>query len=67
MKNEDDEVGSQNTRMYDIMKRYGLLYKNYNDDTGTTWQKQIDYDKVDAIINKEIEDSMNYLKYEIEN
>lgn len=66
MKNKDSETGSQNTRMYDIFSRYGLMYKNYNDDGSTGWQKTIDYDKVDAIIESEIEDSMNFLKFEIE-
>ena len=67
MKNADSETGSQNTRMYDIFSRYGLMYKNYNDDGTTEWQKTIDYDKVDSIIESEIEDSMNYLKFEIYN
>lgn len=66
MKNTDSETGSQNTRMYDIFRRYGLMYKNYNDDGTTEWQKTIDYAKVDPIIEAEIEDSMKYLKFEIE-
>lgn len=66
MKNTDSETGSQNTRMYDILRRYGLMYKNYNDDGTTEWQKTIDYSKVDPIIEAEIEDSMKYLKFEIE-
>lgn len=66
MKNTDSETGSQNTRMYDIFRRYGLMYKNYNDDGATEWQKTIDYSKVDPIIEAEIEDSMKYLKFEIE-
>lgn len=67
MKNSDSEAGSQNTRMYDILSRYGILYKNYNDDGGKEWQKKIDYDKVTPIIEKEIHDSMDFLKFEIEN
>lgn len=67
MKNDDNEAGSQNTRMYDIMRRYGLLYKNYDDDAGTAWQQPVDYGRVDAIMSSEIEDSMNFLRYEIEN
>lgn len=66
MKNTDSETGSQNTRMYDIFRRYGLMYKNYNDDGATEWQKTIDYSKVDPIIEAEIKDSMKYLKFEIE-
>ena len=67
MKNEKNEIGSQNTRMHDILNRYSIAYKNYNDVTDTRWQQIIDYKKVNPIINAEIEDSMKFLKYEIEN
>ena len=67
MKNADTETGSQNTRMYDILSRYGLLYKNYNGDGGTNWQQRIDYARLNPLIEGEIKDSMDYLKYEIEN
>lgn len=67
MKNEENEIGSQNTRMHDILNRYGITYKNYNDATDTRWQQNIDYEKVNPIINAEIEDSLKFLKYEIEN
>lgn len=66
MKNADTETGSQNTRMYDILSRYGILYKNYNDDGETEWQKPIDYQRLTPIIEKEIQDSLDYLKSEIE-
>ena len=67
MKNADTETGSQNTRMYDILSRYGILYKNYNADGGTNWQQCIDYARLTPLIDSEIKDSMDYLKYEIEN
>lgn len=67
MKNADTETGSQNTRMYDILSRYGILYKNYNDDASTDWQQCIDYQRLTPLIEQEIKDSMDYLKYEIEN
>lgn len=67
MKNEENEIGSQNTRMHDILNRYNIAYKNYNNATDTKWQQIIDYKKVNPIINAEVEDSMNFLKYEIEN
>ena len=67
LKNEDSETGSQNTRMYDILGRYGLLYKLYIDHMRTDWQKLIDYDRVSPIMIKEIEASMNYLNNAIEN
>lgn len=66
MKNADSETGSQNTRMYDILSRYGILYKNYNDDGGIEWQKPIDYQRLTPVIEKEIKDSLNFLKYEVE-
>lgn len=66
MKNADTETGSQNTRMYDILSRYGILYKNYTADGSTNWQQCIDYARLTPLIDSEIKDSMDYLKYEIE-
>lgn len=66
MKNSDAESGSQNTRMHDILSRYDILYKNYNDDGGSDWQKTIDYQKLTPLIEQEIKDSMDFLKYEVE-
>lgn len=65
MKNSDSESGSQNTRMYDILSRYGILYKNYNDDGGKEWQKKIDYSRLTPLIKSEIKESMDFLEYEI--
>lgn len=65
MKNEDTETGSQNTRMYDILKRYGLLYKLYSISLNTSWQQKIDYGRVTPLIENEIDDSMDFLRYEI--
>lgn len=67
MKNTDTETGSQNTRMYDILSRYGILYKNYNDNGCTDWHRRIDYQRLTPLIENEIKNSMDYLKYEIEN
>ena len=66
MKNVDTETGSQNTRMYDILSRYGILYKNYDANGGNGWQRSIDYQRLTPLIENEIKDSMDYLKYEIE-
>lgn len=65
MKNEDKETGSQNTRMYDILSRYGILYKNYIGEVGSEWKKKIDYLQLNALLEKEINESMEYLKFEI--
>lgn len=67
MKNEENDVGSQNSRMYDILSRYGLLYKNYINSQSNEWQRQIDYSRLTPFIEKEIKESIDYLKYEIEN
>lgn len=65
MKNEEDEVGSQNTRMHDILNRYDLSYKVYMNSSNAAWQQPINYEKVTPIINAEIEDSMSFLEYEL--
>ena len=39
---------------------------HYNDDGGIEWQKQIDYSRVTPIIEEEINDSLDFLKYEVE-
>ncbi len=67
MKNADTETGSQNTRMYDILSRYGILYKNYNVGGNNGWQQPVDYARLTPLIESEIKDSIDYLKYEIEN
>lgn len=67
MKDADTETGSQNTRMYDILGRYGILYKNYNADDNNGWRRRIDYRHLTPLIEDEIRNSMDYLKYEIEN
>lgn len=67
MKNADTETDSQNTRMYDILGRYGILYKNYDADGNNGWQRRIDYRHLTPQIEDEIRNSMDYLKYEIEN
>lgn len=65
MKSNDTAIGSQNTRMYDILSRYGLLYKNYDGKT-EEWFGKIDYQNVDSIIDSEIKESLAFLEYEIE-
>lgn len=57
---------SQNGRMYDILSRYGILYKLYNKEN-TEWMKPIDFAHVDEVMNSEIKDSLEYLKFELEN
>lgn len=65
MKDTDSETGSQNTRMYDIMQRYGIQYKLYANNTPKDWQRPINYERISAIIEKEVNNSMAYLRWEI--
>lgn len=66
LKNADTETGSQNTRMYDILSRYGLFYKIYHQHNDAGWQQRINYNKVNPIIEHEIKESLEYLRQEIE-
>lgn len=65
MKNKDEEIGSQNGRMYDILSRYGLSNKIFTEKKCTTWKTPINYDEVTPIIDSEIDCSMEFLKKEI--
>ncbi|MCD8290898.1 MAG: polysaccharide pyruvyl transferase family protein [Prevotella sp.] len=67
LKNIDSETGSQNTRMYDIIGRYGLRYKIYVSHEKMDWHQPVDYSTVTPILDAEIKESMKFLKYEIEN
>lgn len=61
MKGQDAETGSQNTRMYDVFYRYGLMYKNYTG-LGTDWQHNIDFNQVDNLLEDDLLYSSEYLK-----
>ena len=67
MKNRARQTGSQNSRMTDILSRYGLLYKNYTPDSPNDWKRSVDYSKVTPLVQADINDSMQFLRYEIEN
>lgn len=67
MKNTDTETGSQNTRMYDLLGRYGLIHKIYTSSNKIDWQNRIDYDELFPIINIEIENSLKFLSNAISN
>jgi len=66
MKNSDNETGSQNGRMYDILARYGLQNKIFKSRKDAGWHEPVDYSKVTPVIEAEIADSMNFLKQEID-
>ncbi len=51
LKNIDVEIGSQNTRMYDILNRYGLSFKIYSSHAVTDRHQSVDYSQVTPIID----------------
>lgn len=61
----EENVESQNSRMYDFLGRYGLLYKLYRPDS-EEWLRPIDFDMVNRKMKEEIEDSYNFLRFEVE-
>ena len=60
----DSSNESQNSRMYDMLNRYNLEYKLY-DTTTTDWQRPVDFERVDIILSKEIEQSIAFLEREL--
>ena len=61
----EKNVESQNYRMYDFLGRYDLLYKLYRPGS-EEWLHPIDFDMVNKKMNAEIEDSYNFLRFEVE-
>ena len=62
----DNDLESQNSRIYDILNRYNLLYKiynKYNDD----WGCKVDYLSVKKLLDIDIDFSVNYLVKSIDN
>lgn len=55
-----DDPKSQNSRMTDLLSKFGLLNKLYQDD-GSAWQQSIDFALVDAILAQEKTASLDYL------
>ena len=62
----EDNTASQNTRMFDLFSRYGLAYKLY-DSSSTEWLKPVDYERVGKIVETDIQNSLKFLRREIEN
>lgn len=57
---------SQNSRIYDILEHYGLRYKLYSSENDD-WVKNIDYAKVQKLLNVDRKKSLAYLTNAIEN
>ena len=58
---EDNDQTSQNTRMYDLLRRYNLLYKIYSEES-EEWLKPVEWTQVEGMMDNEIASSMQYLK-----
>ena len=65
LKSASEGNNSQNTRMLDILNRYGIIYKLYSSQS-EQWKQTVDYKRVTPIIESEITDSIAYLKLEVE-
>lgn len=59
-------TGSQNTRMYDFLNRYNLTYKLYDINT-TDWLRPYNKNEVDFKLEKDINQSLDFLQMEIAN
>lgn len=65
LKSADDNANSsQNLRVYDILKRYDLMYKMYGDKT-EDWSRKIDFASVREKLEADIKDSSAFLRGEI--
>lgn len=58
---DDNQVYSQNSRMYDLFARYGLLHKLYRKGHNE-WMQPVDFERVQAIMQQERVASFSYLK-----
>lgn len=62
---KDSEVVSQNSRIYDLLNHYELKGRIYSSKTDV-WTKKINYKKVQEKLDKDRQDSLNYLVNAIE-
>lgn len=60
----EKSIESQNSRMYDLFSRYGMLSKLYKKDS-VEWKNDVDYDRVNSMLQSDILNSYNILKDEI--
>lgn len=56
----DDTSESQNSRIHDLLSHYGLTKCLYSE-TNTSWQEPLYHKRVQEILKKDREESMNYL------
>lgn len=63
---DDKDVASQNSRIYEILNRYGLKSRLYNKNS-TLWQDEIDYSLVHKLLECDRKSSLDWLLDSIEN
>ena len=61
----DTATASQNSRMYDMLGRYGLRYKIYEREK-TDWLCPIDFSSISHIIDEEVKNSESFLRLELQ-
>lgn len=63
---DNNQINSQNSRMYDMLNRYGILYKLYNKNNDE-WMKPVNFEKVHSLMEREKLSSLHYLVNAINN
>ena len=63
---KDEDVKSQNSRIYDLLEHYGLTDRIYDKDN-LSWTENIDYERVQKILDDDRKRSLDYLVNAIEN
>ena len=66
MRFKDDDIKSQNSRIYDLLEHYGLTERIY-DKGSDSWTENIDYERVQNILDGDRKRSLDYLVNAIEN
>ncbi len=55
-------LSSQNERINDLVKRYGIKHKIYTNNMDLSWLKPTNFEYVNSIMETEIKQSLNYLE-----
>lgn len=63
---KENEKNSQNSRIHDLLNRYGLNNRLYSIDTDE-WKNHIDYNGVNKLLAKDIKEGLLFLSNAIEN
>lgn len=66
MRFKDSDIFSQNSRIYDLLGRYSLMYKIYSNEH-TDWMNEIPYNEVNNLLLRDRSMSLNFLVESIEN